>query len=258
MYCWNCRDSLPLPVLDKEIRNVSERMEFLGQSSHLLLMKPLWQTVQNFQGPCQGDPKVLTGKIMDHEETTRQVKDSNPSMLHWTRFHCMLLAFYFGDYEAAEAYSRGSNQIYDNNFGAMDTSVVLFYELMSLLVTARKNDRRRMRYVRRLLKRLAGWARNCPTNFLGKQYLVEAELNLVRGDHLEALAKYSSSILHSREGGFLVQEALGNERMAKLHLARGEKELAAPILKEACRLYEKWGGTEKLRHLQEEVPIPLE
>lgn len=199
---------------------------------------------------------MLTGEILDHQEVFAEFKDTKPFMVNWTRFHCMSLAYYFGDYSLAEEYSVGSNNIYDNNFGAMDTSVVLFYECMSLLASARKGDRKRMKYVRRLLKRLRTWASECPSNFLGKQYMLEAEIALLKEDHLEAIAKYNSSILHSREGGFIVQEALANERMAKLRLASGDEgaaPAAAPFFQEACRLYQAWGGTEKLRHLKEQM-----
>lgn len=190
---------------------------------------------------------------MDHDAVVALYKDVNPSVVHWSRFHSMMLAYYFGDYQLAEEFSVGSNNIYDNNFGAMDTSVVLFYECMTLLATARKGDRKRMRYVRRLLKRLEMWAVNCPSNFLGKQYFIEAEVALVKGDQLKCIAKYYSSILHAREGGFVVQEALANERMAKLRLASGDDDAAAPFLEEACRLYQVWGGTAKLNHLREEM-----
>jgi hypothetical protein len=150
---------------------------------------------------------------MDHDALVAEFRHANPSVVHWSRFHSMHLAYCFGDYDLAEEFAVGSHNIYDNNFGAMDTSVVLFYECIVLLATARKGDRKIMRYVRRLHKRLQDWAIKCPSNFLGKQYFIEAEIAMVKGGPLKSIAKYYSAILHSREGGFIVQEALANERM---------------------------------------------
>jgi hypothetical protein len=135
----------------------------------------------------------------------------------------------------------------------MEAATVLFYESMTLLAQARKGKRGRVTPVRRRLKRMCHWAKHSPLNFLGKQYLIEAELAVATGDNLSALSKYTSSILLSREGGFLMQEALANERAGKYYLEQGDKASALPFLRESCLLYERWGGLEKLRHLREEL-----
>ena len=207
---------------------------------------------QNFMGLAKGDPKVLTGSIMNQDALTAEVAETCPGLIVWIRCYCMILAYVFGDFDTAESFSDTAHEIYDYSYGAMDAAFILFFETMALLAQAQKGKRGRVAAVRKRLKLLRHWSKFSPLNFLGKQYLVEAELAIVTGDHLAVLSKYTSSILLSREEGFLMQEALANERAGKYFFGRGDETTALPFLREACRLYEEWGGQEKVRHLAEQ------
>jgi len=253
MNCWNNSGRLSLPLLEKEINSLAERLEFFGQETALLFLKPLWQMTQNFMGLSKGNPKVLTGKVMNQEVLMAEAAESCPGLIVWIRCYCMELAYYFGDFDRAEEFSTTSHEIYDHSYGAMDAATILYYEMLTLLAQARRGKRGRISAVRRRLKRLRHWAKHSPLNFLGKQYLVEAELAVATGDHLSVLSKYTSSILLSREEGFLMQEALANERAGKYYLEQGDEAMALPFLRAAYLLYERWGGQEKVRHLREEL-----
>jgi len=253
MNCWNNSDRFPLPVLDKKIRELAERIESLGQETAFFFLKPLWQMTHNFMGRAQGNPKVLSGEVMDQETLMAEAAESCPGLIAWIRCYCMVLALFLGDYGRAEEFSTTSHEIYDHSYGAMDAATVLFYECMTLMAQAKRGKRGRVAAVRKRLKRVRHWAKHSPLNFLGKQYLIEAELAVVTGDRLSVLSKFTSSIILSREGGFLMQEAFANERAGKFYLEQGEEALALPFLREAFQLYKKWGGYEKLRHLKEEL-----
>ena len=97
------------------------------------------------------------------------------------------------------------------------------------------------------------WALHAPSNFLAKQFLLEAELARVQGDHLEAFAKYSSAVLHAGGGKFLMLEALANERAARLYLERKDTTHAIEYFTTAVQLYNRWGGKAKVEHLVDEV-----
>lgn len=205
------------------------------------------------------DPKLLKGEILD-QEAVFSVVNTNPSLILWTRFHCMVLAYHFSDYNLAESYLDGTEAIFDRFYGAMDASVGLFYYCLTLIAQARvkgrhsRGGRRRAQVVAKMVRqRWTKMASNAPVNFLSKQYLLEGELAAFHGDHATAANKYRSSILHSREGGFLMQEALANERLAKFYIETGSIRLAKPFIRGAFVLYEEWGGTSKIQHLKEEI-----
>jgi hypothetical protein len=199
-----------LEFFENELEALGERMAFLGQDVALMLIRPLWQFVHNLAGRAGGDPKILTGEIMDQDVLMAVAKESSSELLAWTRFYCMVLAYFFGDYDSAEQYASTSHRIYDKVGSGMDAETVIFFECMVLLAVARSGKRRQhIAAVRRRLKRLAHWAEHSPLNFLGKQYMIEAELAVVTGNQLSVLSKYTSSILLSREGGFLMERGAG-------------------------------------------------
>ena len=112
--------------------------------------------------------------------------------------------------------------------------------------------------MKRRLKRLKFWAMYAPENFLGKQLLLEAELAALRGDRQKAISSYRSSILHSRETNFMLEEALANERLANLYLDSGEDDTALSFLMAARDAYRKWGADAKVAHFEEEYSVQLE
>jgi tetratricopeptide (TPR) repeat protein len=120
----------------------------------------------------------------------------------------------------------------------------------------KKNFLRRRMYtsrVRKLLKRVSNLALHSPANFLGKQYLIQAELEVVSKNHQEAMSNFRSAILHTRESRSDMQSALANERFGKYLLEIGDLESARPILEEAYQLYRRWGATAKMKHLKDEI-----
>lgn len=46
IYCWNSREILSMPELEREISELASRMKFLGQAAALDIMRPLWQMTQ--------------------------------------------------------------------------------------------------------------------------------------------------------------------------------------------------------------------
>lgn len=245
---WSSRDRL---FATCKICVLSERMECLGQEVSLVLIRPLLQIVHNFSGRASGEPKRLSGSIMDQDSVFDQA-DGNPSLVLWSRFHCMVLAYFFSDFKLAADFSKGTEQLYDSNNGAMDSAYTLCYECMSLLAVARKHDAR-VKRVRRLSKRLLKWAAHATKNFLRKQYLVEAEFAMVGEEISTATPKWNETIAHSRDGGFLMQVALAFEWTGKCHLMYTSKEIAIPLLQKTYNAYEKWGGMTKCEHLRKEA-----
>ena len=105
------------------------------------------------------------------------------------------------------------------------------------------------------LARMTRWADNCEENFRHLQYLMEAELERLRGDHAAAVESYDAAIDAARESGFLRDEATACERAARHLLSLGRRHSAEGYLRGAFRIYERWGAQRKLSLLKEEFPV---
>jgi hypothetical protein len=146
------------------------------------------------------------------------------------------------------------------SLATQDIVVVLFFDALINIVQARKPENNRLApLAEKRLKRLQYWSKHSPINFLGKQFLVEAELCWLYGDMDTAYAKYTCAIALSREGGFIMQTALAHERTCKFLLEQGlDAETAAFHLREASSLYTRWGATAKVKHLNAEIASKLQ
>jgi histidine kinase len=212
--------------------------------------------VHNFMGKAHDDPKVLTGKIMEQEYTIQYARENNKTLLIWSHFYRMLLAYMLGDFESAEVHSSVCRVAENNPFGSSDRVLLVFYDGLVALAQEKKT-RSRLQVAKRCIKTFKTWAKQAPENFLGKLYFLEAELAAATGDHKRAHSKYTSAISLSREGGYIMQHALANERAGKYFLQRGEVDVARSYLKEAVAVYSKWGGKMKHLHLKNEVASVL-
>lgn len=252
IYCWESFDISTLDKMENIISGFAIRTEAYGHDSVLMMIKPLWQTVHNFMGKAGGDPKVLTGQIMEQGYTIQYARENNKTLLIWSHFYRLLLAYMFGDIESAEVHACVCRVAESNPFGSSDRVLLVFYD--GLVTLARGNlTRVQQKRARKCIKTFKTWSRQCPENFLGKLYFLEAEMAVASDDYDRAHSKYTSAISLSREGGYILQHALVNERAGKFFLRRGKTELAHGYLKEALAVYDRWGGTTKSEHLRNEV-----
>lgn len=252
IYCWESFDITALAKLERIVKGFANRMEAYGQESVLMMIKPLWQTVHNLMGKSFGDPAVLTGEIMEQEYTIQYARENNKTLLIWIHFYRMILAYMLGDYESAEVHSGVCRVAENNPFGTSDRVLFVFYNGLVAL-SYRKKSRARLQVAKHSIKIFKTWAKHCPENFLGKLYFLEAELAACMGEYDRAHSKYTSAISLSREGGFIMQHGLANERAGKFFLQSGNIDMARSLLKEAIAVYSKWGGTAKVKHLREEL-----
>lgn len=129
------------------------------------------------------------------------------------------------------------------------------YTLHAFLVCASVAKGPRGSAARQKMKKLHAtmrkWAEHCPENFAQHAALMDAERAALRGDIAAAARLYSEAIAAAERGGFARYEALGNERAARFFGAVGLTAVAAVHLKEARRLYARWGAVAKVDALDE-------
>ena len=218
------------------------------------MIQPLWQFSLNLMGRSK-DTKILSGSVMNQEDLTAFAKSHNQGLLLWIGFYRAMIEYFLYDFDAAEKHMQGVEEHFASGYGGMDASEVLLYLTLTLLAQFRHRGKiNRLKRARRLRGQLKTWSLHSPDNMLGKLFLIEAEIASCQGKSLLAVSKYKSAILHLREESLLGQEALGNELFAN-HCweSIGDEAAASKHFREARRLYEKWGASAKLDHLDKHM-----
>ena len=227
---------MSLPVLEGHLLKLAKTMEVSGHTLALSMLQPLIQLTQNFVvGPDRAERREEFLELVQ-QGIKRAEGCSNDGCIRWMRSMVMVTAYIYKDYDLAEEYSAGAHELYGRHtYCGIGSAFILFFECMVSLAQARKRfSMRRLHYVRGRLRRLQKWAHLTPDNLLDKLHLLKAEFASVTGDHEKASINYRAAILHSRNRGSLLPEALGNERFA-YHLLERDTEAAEPFLKEAVR-----------------------
>jgi len=252
MYLWSSFESIPITEIYNFIQCLTDHMTFLGQEQYLLPLKPLLQMCRYFLGETSEKSRNIYDFIKDGSGVEDVHIEARDGQMGSINLYSMVVAYHFSNYELAERLCPKAAQHY-RNFSSLGATVGRMYDALSNLAMVSRGNKRRIWQVRHHLKIMRVWSTNCPENFLGKQLLVEAELEWLLDNIPEAKAKYYMAIVQSRDAGILMQEALANELAGKFYLKIGDLLKAVPLFEEARRLYKAWGGIAKVRHLEQEI-----
>jgi predicted ATPase/class 3 adenylate cyclase/GAF domain-containing protein len=209
------------------------------------------QLFKNLLGKTRSELTLSDDTFDEAECLERMQRQGNVSGLGIRTLYQIKLSLLYEDFE------RGFDFVENPGPGlrALAGSPYLVeYTIHAFLVCASIDGKRKSaarRHMRRLRRNMARWAKHCPGNFGQHLQLMDAEAAGLRGRVAEAAQLYSAAIAAAREGGFLRYQALANERAARFFVSSGLHDVAAVYIKEARRLYARWGASAKVRSLDE-------
>jgi tetratricopeptide (TPR) repeat protein len=244
----------PIPTLVKNTRLFRDTMSFYGQDTNLMYSQPTMYILLSHSGQTDGDFGALRKEIFNGEDIDT-LAGSNKMLFLWSCYARMEVSYIFGKYDEAYVYSQRCRQLANYPAGQGDVSYATFFFCLSALARARKSQYkwRHFKRVAQGIKRMKYWATHAPLNFLGKMFLLEAELAWVKGDRASAHPKFESAISLTREGGFYMLTALAYERTGKFFLESENTDAAAPYFENALSMYGEWGAFAKRDHLMAEI-----
>jgi diguanylate cyclase (GGDEF)-like protein/PAS domain S-box-containing protein len=133
-----------------------------------------------------------------------------------------------------------------------------FYHALTLAALYQGADTERQEIyheaIKRQLLKLRQWSDSCPESYLDRYALASAELARIDGADMEAMRLYEVAIAAARDHGFLQNEALAHELLARFFHLRGFASSAAAHLQIAHDRYLRWGATGKAAQLQQSYP----
>jgi tetratricopeptide (TPR) repeat protein len=241
----------PLSESEHEIERLLERINLYGLKifEHITLSSR--HMIKDLLGCYDGDINELKRKIMDDNV---YVFETNHLLLTWKYVHRALKLYLFGLYDEALSNARAGDSIAVAIYGPCRGSVVALICGLVDVAYARQMKHKRAPYAKKYSKLMHRWATvGEPRNFIGRHYLLEAEIAAMVGKKSKAYKLYVSAIGALREGKFLLHTAIATERIAKSLYEWGEYDLARPYFIDAVALYAKWGATKKMQHLELEI-----
>ena len=219
------------------------------------------QVVLNLQGKT-ANPCLLVGDKFNEDMMLPALRKSQNNMVIFVVFlYKSWLNYLFKDYAKSAEDARTASNYSQAAMGLMYVPIHNFYYSLALLalypIVAKNEQKKYLKEVALLQKKMKHWALNSPGNYLHKYDLVEAEKARVLGQDEKAALYYDRAVKGASKNAYIHEAALANERAAEFYWAKGRNKVAQCYLREAYYGYIHWGATAKVKHLESEYPMSL-
>lgn len=250
---------LPLRQVESLFDYTVQRMQVLREEGLVILAGMSRQFVHVLTGQIPLE-KLFSGELSPLLDSSREVESQLVPYSYY--FMVAEVAFLFGNVALAAQMLVQNRRLRFEPLGSYLYAKVRFIEALIYTSLACNSVHGRKGYIniaRGNLKQLKAWSKDCPQNFLHKQYLVEAELASLgirsrsKGSksrqHIQEL--YDQAAAGSLKEGYVHEAALANELAGNFMNRQNEVIAARKYWDEACNLYLQWDATEKVKHLSE-------
>ena len=249
-----------LGEIAKEVEKYAQGMVLFKQAQTAHWHNFLAQAILNLIGEsedCSSLTGVEAGAGTMYDEANG-FKAKNRTAIFMLNFFSMIHSYLFGQYPKALKQAITAEQHLDGVIAHFAVPVCHFYmaliRLAAFAETPKNEQRRLLKKVASIQKKLKKWATHAPMNHLHKWHLVEAELARMAGEDQAAQSHYDQAITLAEENHFHQEAAVANELAAKFHLSKGRRKLAKIYLQDAHYKYRQWGAAVKVRHLEAHYP----
>ena len=246
-----------LEKLFTQVKKHKASFSKIEQKTGIALYDLLLQVIYNLLNEVK-NPSALQGELYDEAkmiEDYRAEKDEISLSTIYT--YKLMLAFILNDSESflfllnrIEKYAKASA-------GTLGFMTAGFYQSLMLLATLEQSDANKKKVLKKVKanqKQMKKWLKHASDNFLNNYYLVKAEMLKSEGKPVLAKDFYDKAIFEAKKNSFLNEEALAWELAANFYLQQENKVMAKLYMRNAYKVYKKWGALAKLRQLEKKHP----
>lgn len=243
----------PLKILVPKMQSNSNLMKEYNQDGVRNFCDLALQFALKLLGPSQ-NPHRLSGDVVKEEDARANAKAVGSELLARVMANFALqLAYYFGDLELADKYSRETRDFAKVAGGHFSVSRNVFFRGLTSLALAQKgvNRRANVRRGSQMLQQLQNWSNAGNVNCIHMAQLLEAEAASLKKRESEAMYLYWKAINTASRNGYLNDKALAHERAFLFHLQADADDLfwAQSHYNDAVQAYCDWDAYQKARHL---------
>jgi predicted ATPase/GAF domain-containing protein len=247
-----------LETLDYELIAYSANLAQVKQNVAQIYVDMVRQTVEHLRETVN-QPDRLIGTSYDETVILPKLHQNNDfAMIASAYLYKLLLAYYFGNYQAALDHIASIKPCLMAISGMTQVPTFHFYAALThLAFCPTQSEPQQAEILDQAASHesiLHHWAQNAPMNYQHKVDLLEAEKYRVLGKNYEAGDCYDRAISGAKANEYIQEEALANELAAKFYLNWGKEKVAAGYMQEAYYCYAHWGAKAKTDDLENRYP----
>ncbi|MCP4755523.1 MAG: AAA family ATPase, partial [Proteobacteria bacterium] len=245
-----------LAVMEENMEKADLKLRQLKDETCQYRLKPWRQAVHNLRGRSKS-PHNINGEHFEEAKILQFHLDEDDTISVFAASTIKFILCYLFDRNAEAVRQAAVVQKYFDSRIESSFFGVFVYFFDSLVHLSSFNDHPKLKRIRILhrikanqkkIKRLMDYS---PGKYSHRWYLVEAEHCRVLGRDMQALEAYHLAIRSAKANDYLMEEAMGNELLAKFYLGKGQEKTGGFFMKEAVYLYRKWGAEAKVAQLED-------
>ncbi|TAG64875.1 MAG: serine/threonine protein kinase, partial [Oscillatoriales cyanobacterium] len=213
-------------LIGEQLENVEHKqvqyftlVQNLKQELSMELLGIWGQIILNLRGMSANKSQLIGEKFNEAEILPRLQQANNYMSLFNVYLAKLLLNYLFKQPDKAVADASLAAEYAQAAIGFMMIGTHNFYYSLALLaVYPTADSAEQAKHLMQVVanqEKMRKWAHHAPMNYQHKYELVEAEKARVLGDKDKAIDYYDRAIQHSREQGYIQEEALANELAAE-------------------------------------------
>jgi predicted ATPase len=223
-------------------------LDLFGQKNAIIFALPILGMICDLMN--EKEPLNMSCEIKDAGAALKYAVQAENSYTVGHIYSLRTMLYYLiGDYSEALLMAKKSAEYRQGS-----DHILTFYEALASLAlawTVGRWSRRKFRNRGLMLsKRMKGWARRCPDNFLNKQLLLEAEAAALNGNSSKAIALFEQSIHKAKQESFLHEEGIAYERLGRYQLHLEQTSNAMMSFESARAAFENWGATALVNRME--------
>lgn len=240
-----------------EVRRELSRASALTERLHLPSQRTALVQVERALARLCDDEAPSARVEAERAATERVLASKNPQWIYAYAEAQMMVSLILDEDDDAERWRRMAEPFVPQ---AVALISVPEYHLGEALLIARRyaslgeaERRASLSRLGEIAERLGTWAAHCPESFAHKHELVLAERARLEGAPLEVVLEHYERAAEATGHFFIHLRALAFERQARFWGERKRSGFQKALLERALALYRRWGATNKVEQLAEEL-----
>ncbi|MGK7954185.1 MAG: AAA family ATPase [Crocosphaera sp.] len=241
----------------KELEKYIEAAKRMQSKNSLYFLAMNYQLVLNLQNECES-PCRLVGTAFNEDQMLPLYKKGkyNLALFH-IYTHKTTICYLLGKLEKALEYALEGEKYIGEMLTAGSPKFLFYYCLTYLAIYDQQSEKEQEIIIKKITQYQIDMellAIQNPSHYLGKFYLIEAELYRVLGEDNNAREYYDQAITSLNKSDYIHEKAIACELAAKFYLKKEYTHIAYYYLQDAHYYYKIWGAIAKVNQLEETYP----
>ncbi|MDJ0659783.1 MAG: AAA family ATPase [Crocosphaera sp.] len=240
-----------------ELKKYIQAAKKMQSKNSLYFLAMNYQLVLNLQNECEF-PCRLVGEAFDEDQMLPLYNKSHYNLaLFHIYTHKTTICYLLGELEKALEYAQEGEKYIGEMLTAGSPKFLFYSCLTHLGIYDQKSKTEQLNIINKVTNhqiKMKLLATHNPDHYLGKFYLIEAELYRILGDDKNARESYDQAIIYFEKNNYIHEKAIAYELAAKFYVNKKHTHIAYYYLQDAHYYYKIWGATAKVNQLEERYP----